>query len=264
MARHEFAITVGLTKLMNMLRRLRTNPHAPQATLPAGAIVHAVGDIHGRSDLLDDVFNRIDRDLQDFPDLQAVEVYLGDYVDRGPDSCGVIDRLIARSRDREIMPLRGNHDAFLEEMLEGSARLGQWQQLGGLETMLSYGVMMRAPSTRQGLERMHKEWCAAVPHDHREFFARLQTSYTIGGYFFVHAGVRPGVALDRQSEEDLMWIRDEFHRSKVNHGKIVVHGHSPVVAPEFCGNRINIDTCAYASGELTCLRLVGSSQEIVG
>ena len=253
-----------MAKLMKLLRGLRAGPSARQAALPDGVMVHAVGDIHGRSDLLDDVFLLIERDLEGFTGQRAIEIYLGDYVDRGPDSRGVIDRLIARTRGRDVILLRGNHDVFFEEMLASSSRLDHWVRLGGLETMLSYGVKLSGPSTPQGIARMHEQWCEVVPSSHRAFFAELQNSYTIGDYFFAHAGIRPGIALDRQSEEDLLWIREDFHRSKADHGKVIVHAHSPVAAPEFHGNRINIDTCAYASGKLTCLRLSGALQEIVG
>ncbi|NND49987.1 MAG: serine/threonine protein phosphatase [Rhizobiales bacterium] len=254
-----------MANLLSIFQRRRGNSAAAvQAALPAGTVVHAVGDVHGRSDLLDEVFSRIDRDRADYPDHKAIEIYLGDYVDRGPDSSGVVDRLIARSRDREVELLRGNHDAFFVEMLGDAKRLEHWEQLGGVQTMLSYGIKLRANLTPQGHERMHREWCTAVPQSHRAFFAGLRNSLTIGDYFFVHAGIRPGIALDRQSADDLLWIREEFHRSKSDHGKMVVHAHSPVEAPEFHGNRINIDTKAYASGVLTCLRLVGSAREIIG
>ena len=132
--------------------------------------MHAVGDIDGRSDLLDEVFSRIDRDRADFPGHKAIEIYLGDFVDRGPDSSGVVDRLIARSRDREVELLRGNHGALFDEMLGDAKRLEHWAQLGGVQTMLSYGIKLRANLTPQGLERMHREWCAAVPQSHCAFF----------------------------------------------------------------------------------------------
>jgi len=238
-------------------------PSSGRPAVPKATVVHAVGDIHGRSDLLDNVFARIDADRALFAGRRLIEVYLGDYVDRGPDSRGVIDRLIARAQEREVVLLRGNHDEVFEELLTNRARLEFWVQFGGLETMQSYGVRLRLPVTAANVLEMHAEWVRSFPSRHRQFFSQLTNCYSVGDYFFVHAGIRPGVPLERQSAEDMMWIREEFHRSGADHGKMVVHAHTPVKAPEFRKNRINIDTGAYLSGSLTCLRLFGTSQDVV-
>jgi serine/threonine protein phosphatase 1 len=232
--------------------------------LPDGVVVHAVGDVHGCSGLLDQVFGQIDRDRATLGAKCFIEVYLGDYVDRGPDTRGVIERLIARRETRDVKLLRGNHEAVMQAVWRGTDRLELWEQYGGIETMGSYGVAPRLPATLPNLMVMRRAWKAVFPAGHRRFLEGLQNSYSIGGYFFAHAGIRPGVALERQSEADLLWIRGEFLNSPADHGKVVVHGHTPVAEPELRANRINIDTGAFITGRLTCLRLNGASREIIG
>jgi serine/threonine protein phosphatase 1 len=221
--------------------------------LPDRVRIYAVGDVHGRADLLDQVFSRIDADLATYPDCRPLQVFLGDYIDRGPSSRTVIDRLISRSRTHEIVCLKGNHDNYILEFLHNPAVLLDWRQFGGLETLMSYGLKpsMRADPAEQ-LE-LANALAASLPKHHREFLHSLSPSFTCGDFFFVHAGVKPGVPLAQQREEDLLWIRDEFLLCEDDFGKVIIHGHTPVRELDIRPNRINIDTGAYATGLLTCL-----------
>ena len=246
-------------RLSTALGRVRRVP-----AVPDGTVIYAVGDVHGRLDLLEDLQLRIDRDRLEFAGEAAVEVYLGDYFDRGPDSCGVVDRLIARALEREVKLLRGNHEHVIRGLCDDPGDLDMWSTFGGLQTMQSYGVDLWLPADQANMMRMYRDWLDRLPPAHLAFLDELSNSWSIGDYFFAHAGVRPGVALDQQSEHDLLWIRQEFLRSRRDHGQVIVHGHTPVPVPEFKGNRINIDTGAHASGTLTCLRLHGTSQALVG
>jgi serine/threonine protein phosphatase 1 len=228
--------------------RSKTRPR-----VPPGTRIYAVGDIHGRVDLLNALLARIDKDLQDNPVAQSIHVFLGDYIDRGPRSREVLNRLIARTQTHKTICLKGNHEVFALEFLENAAILEDWRRWGGLETLMSYGVApsgMIGPEERERLAIALKE---AMPSEHTIFLSDLILSYTCGDFFFAHAGVRPRVKLEAQKEYDLIWIRDEFLNSESNFGKIVVHGHTPVREPDVRANRINIDTGAYVTGKLTCL-----------
>jgi serine/threonine protein phosphatase 1 len=233
------------------LIRGREKPVLPR--LPSGLRVYAVGDIHGRLDLLEQVLSRIDADLAHRPPVQALQVFLGDYIDRGPASREVVERLILRGRTHASVFLKGNHELFPAAFLRDPASLDEWRQLGGAETLASYGVRPPAEPDPQQAFAVAAAFHAALPRHHREFLDRLQPRFVCGDFFFVHAGVRPGVPLAEQAEEDLLWIRDEFLGSDEDFGKVVVHGHTPVLEPDVRDNRINIDTGAYATGRLTCL-----------
>jgi serine/threonine protein phosphatase 1 len=206
---------------------------------------------------------RIDDDLKARPTIDSVQVFLGDYIDRGPNSRQVIDLLIARGRRRNVLFLKGNHEACALQFLSDPTVLPAWQSIGGVHTLLSYGVM---PARSEDPESQHKVSTAlreAMPDSHRRFIGGLVLSFTCGDFFFVHAGVRPGVALQRQSQWDLLWIRDDFLLHEEDFGKVVVHGHTPVYEPDIQSNRINIDTGAYATGQLTCLVLEGTSMNFL-
>jgi serine/threonine protein phosphatase 1 len=229
----------------------------PKPKLPDGIRIYAVSDIHGCADLLKNVFTAIDHHLAHTEPMRALHVFLGDYIDRGPDSRQTIDLLIERSRRHESIFLKGNHEAFLLEVLEDASRLDAWREYGGLPTLMSYGL---APSMKPDPEEqieLVQALLHGMPDHHRDFFKSLRSSFTCGDFFFAHAGVRPGVPLRRQREEDLLWIRDEFLHSDEDFGKFVVHGHTPVPKAEFRPNRINIDTGAYATGILTLLTIQG-------
>jgi serine/threonine protein phosphatase 1 len=220
--------------------------------LPEPGRVYVVGDIHGRSDLLDRMIAEISRDLEADPIGDGLTVTLGDYIDRGPDSRGVLDRLARNPFPTDFVGLKGNHEALFETFLRDPSIGGDWRRLGGLETLHSYGVSVGSIMLGRNYEQAAEALRAAVPPAHREFLASLKLSLTLGRYFLCHAGVRPGVPLERQSEEHLLWIRDQFLMSKADFGKIVVHGHSPSEKPEVLPNRINVDTGAYMTGRLTC------------
>jgi serine/threonine protein phosphatase 1 len=214
--------------------------------------LYVIGDIHGRSDLLDRMVDEISRDLKDHPVGTALTVTLGDYVDRGFDSRGVLDRLARNPFPTPMVALKGNHEALLSAFLIDPAVAGNWRRLGGLETLQSYGVSVSALMVGRGYEEAAAGLRAALSSAHREFLGLLRTSLSVGRYFLCHAGVRPGVPLERQTEEDLLWIRGEFLSSHADFGKIVVHGHTPSEAPEVLPNRINVDTGAFITGRLTC------------
>jgi serine/threonine protein phosphatase 1 len=222
---------------------------------PDGIVIYAIGDIHGRADLLDALGARIDRDSETEQSKTNIEIYLGDYIDRGPDSSIVIDWLLKRQQDRNVMFLRGNHEYVLEEFLAQETDFKDWRRIGGLETLVSYGIDPVLFQDTYNDDEIRHEFAACLPSEHRQFLNGLATAIDIGAYFFVHAGVRPGIPLDEQAERDCLWIRDEFLEHEDYFGRIIVHGHSPVSTPEFLSNRINLDTAAYATGRLSCLKI---------
>lgn len=232
------------------------------ATLPAGQLVYAIGDIHGRADLLTELHRRILADAAERPAQRRSVVYLGDYVDRGPDSRAVIAALLEASLDGfESTHLLGNHEEFLLRFLEDESAADAWLLNGGDATLASYGVDpwmqqsgMQQPDGGAALE-MQRAFRRRLPARHLSFLRALSLCHRIGSYYFVHAGIRPGIALDEQRREDMLWIRDLFLDSKADHGAVVVHGHSIRRRPERRDNRIGVDTGAYASGTLTALVL---------
>jgi serine/threonine protein phosphatase 1 len=220
--------------------------------------LYAIGDIHGRLDLLDRLIDEIDRDAKEHG-ANSLTVTLGDYIDRGPDSRGVLDRLLSNPFPGDYVALKGNHEALLQAFLENPATGAQWRHLGGLETLRSFGILVGPLMRGQNYDQAAEQLRAALSPEHRKFLASLKTSLTVGRYFLCHAGIRPGVSLERQSEEDLLWIRDEFLNSTMDFGKIVVHGHTPTAKQQVLANRINLDTGAFASGRLTCAVLENES-----
>jgi serine/threonine protein phosphatase 1 len=219
--------------------------------------VYAIGDIHGRADLLVDAIARIDDDLARRPIPHAIEVYLGDYIDRGPDSKTVIDLLSIRLVKNNAVCLRGNHEALMEDFLRDPANRDPWLQLGGLQTLTSYGVSLQ-PGIDTETDTRDRFW-HAFPRAHEMFLQCLRYSFCCGDFLFVHAGIRPGIPIQQQNVHDLLWIRGEFLRSSQDHGKFVVHGHSPVPHPDIRRNRMNIDTGAWRTGTLTCVAIEGSA-----
>jgi serine/threonine protein phosphatase 1 len=214
-----------------------------------------VGDIHGCDDLLRQMAERIEADIEAASFDHAVTVFLGDYVDRGLGSMRVVDRLVRGEWPTSIIALVGNHEDLLLAFLEDAGVLEAWRSLGGLETVHSYGVDVGPAMAKRDFEAVQAAFAARFPERHRHFLEGLKTSTEIGDYFFCHAGVRPGVPLNRQDRNDLLTIRDAFLSSEAEHEKLVVHGHTPSIVPEIRPNRIGIDTAAYATGRLTCLVL---------
>jgi len=224
--------------------------------------VYAVGDVHGRLDLLDDLLARIEADAGD----AAYElILLGDLVDRGPDSAGVVERvrLLATDGTRPITVLAGNHEEIMLGALAGDPELIRlFCRVGGRETALSYGI---APAEYDALDYpgLAERLATLVPEAHRTFLAGLDDRIVRGDFAFVHAGVRPGVALAEQKVGDLRWIRNSFLDHGGSFGHVIVHGHTITDAPVFRPNRIGIDTGAFQSGILTALGLEGDRHWIV-
>lgn len=222
------------------------------AALPAGVRVYAVGDIHGRLDLLEQMQDMIVKDSATTSGERVI-VYLGDYVDRGPASKGVIDRLLMGAPDGfQVRFIRGNHDQSMLDFLEDPVLYRMWKNFGAQETLMSYGVRPPLLDDEDAFATARDKFERTLPESHLVFLNKLEYSTEIGDYFFTHAGVRPGLPLAMQAPEDLMWIREDFLTSNTNFGKVVVHGHTPTEAPVRRPNRIGVDTGAYATGHLTC------------
>ena len=231
---------------------------------PVAMVVYAIGDIHGRLDLLDRIQQRIADDAARRPAGRRQVVYLGDYVSRGPDSPGVVDRVREWLPDGfERITLKGNHEDLLMRFLDGEIDTGRhWLDYGGLEAMAAYGVAIADREARDDASviALGEDLAGRIPECHLEFFRALQISHSAGDYFFVHGGIKPGVPLPEQSARDCLWIRTTFLNSMADHGAMVVHGHSISEQPEIRHNRIGIDTGAYRSGVLTCLVLDGETR----
>jgi len=240
--------------------------HRPAiARVPEDHRVYAVGDIHGRLELLGRLQEKIAADAEASGASRFTVVYLGDYVDRGEDSRGVVARLALRPLDGfESVHLKGNHEDFMLRFLDDVEVGADWVFNGGDSTLASYGV--EAPGAWAGafaLENTREALLAALPEAHLSFLQDLKLSHVVGDYIFVHAGVRPGVPLDRQRAHDLMWIRREFLDFDGDFGKVVVHGHTPVKQVDSHLNRIGIDTGAAYGGPLTAVVLDGAERRFL-
>ncbi len=233
-----------------------------QRCVPPGTRLYAIGDIHGRADLLRRIHRLIYEDACHAQAGRKVVVYLGDYIDRGPDSRGVIDLLIHDPIPGcESVHLKGNHDDCLTRFLVDPKIARLWLSHGGDATLRSYGVAPPCfPWDFRDIRRAQQALRRALPAEHMAFFRGLRSAYTEGDYLFVHAGIRPGVPLALQTERDMLWIGEKFLDSHRDHGKIVVHGHSITAGPDVRQNRIGVDSGAYATGKLTCLILEGTER----
>ena len=203
------------------------------------------------------MFTVIDKDLATIGSRRAIHVFLGDYIDRGPESRQTIDLLIDRGRKHESVFLKGNHEAFLFDVLKNPSQLQHWKKFGGLQTLTSYGLRPSLNPDTEEQSALIEQLAQAIPPYQRRFFNNLKLRFVCGDFFFVHAGVKPGVPLAHQQEEDLLWIREEFLTSEEHFAKYIVHGHTPVPEPDIRFNRINIDTGAFATGNLTLLTIQG-------
>jgi len=236
-----------------MLKWLR---NSIRPSVPPGQRVYAVGDVHGRLDLLDKLLAMLEADNAGRLPAHTTLVFLGDLIDRGPDSRRVVERVRTGVGWARTVALMGNHEAVMLDVLDGQTdTLSQWLRFGGSETLESWGVTNQAMLTEimEGIR-------AAITPEERGWLGRMRTSLRIGDYYFVHAGVRPNVPLDRQNDEDRLWIRDEFLENRKHHGAIIVHGHSINRDVEQLPNRIGLDTGAYATGKLTAIGLEGQSR----
>jgi len=239
-------------------------PLSPPST--GGRLVYAVGDIHGYAGALKALLAEIAADAaRNRPTERPLLVFLGDYVDRGPDSRGAMDAVLAAeaSDDFEVIALKGNHEDALARFLVDPAYAPAWIGNWGEATLVSYGIAPPSAYDAAACEQAQAQFAGAFPQAHRALLARLRLAVTVGDYLFVHAGVRPGVALDAQDERDLIWIRYEFLMSDEAFGKVVVHGHTPSEQPELKANRINVDTGVYFTGVLTAVRLEGETQRFI-
>jgi len=230
----------------------------PPARVPDGMRVYCVGDVHGRLDLLTQVADWIAADLARAP-RPTVTVFCGDYIDRGPQSAGVIEKLSRGDFPTDIRALRGNHEEMLLTFLENADSMDAWRRYGGLETLHSYGVPVFNVMRGKGFDVAQAALREKLPASHLEFYRSTSFYAEAGDYYFCHAGVRPGVPLERQEPRDLLWIREEFIRYSGVYPKRIVHGHTPVAKPMVLPDRVNIDTGAYASGSLTCCALEGDT-----
>lgn len=250
-----------------MFRRLFSFSGATERppVIPPGRRVYAVGDIHGRLDLLDAALAGIVADDAGRAPAETTLIFLGDLVDRGPASAGVIERLrTLASYGGDVRFLLGNHEEVFLLALDGDVQAVRlFCRIGGHETLMSYGV---SDDAFEGLDypEVADRLQALVPPAHRDFLASFEALIEIGDYAFVHAGVRPGIPFAEQTPEDLRWIREPFldHRGMLE--KVVVHGHTISTEVEFRPNRIGIDTGAYRTGRLTALGLEGEDRWIVG
>ncbi len=240
-----------------MLRLRRSKAKSEKPRLPAGIRIYAISDIHGCADLLQQMFTVIDRDLATGTADRAIQVFLGDYIDRGPDSSRTIELLFERARKHESVFLKGNHESFLLDVLDDASQLQDWKQFGGLQTLVSYGLRPSLNPDAEEQAELVRQFAQVIPPHHLHFLKNLRPRFVCGDFFFVHAGVKPGIALAKQQEHDMLRIRDEFLESNRNFGKYIVHGHTPVQQPDLRPNRANIDTGAYATGNLTLLTIRG-------
>ncbi|MBK6293427.1 MAG: serine/threonine protein phosphatase [Rhodoferax sp.] len=266
---------------------------------PASTVLYAVGDIHGRLDLLEAMLGAIEAHARQRPGAQSQVIFLGDYLSRGQDSRGVVERILRwRATCPEhwrVISLKGNHEDLALRYLSGDLEAARhWFDYDGLDALRDYGVALptqcqpiATPQELGGLaqpvpvlmtpvakafddatlESLRHAFATALPATHLAFLESLSVSHRAGDYHFVHAGVRPGVALEAQTATDQMWIRSRFLASDVEHGALVVHGHTVAPQPQVRANRIGIDTGAYASGVLTCLVLEGAQRcflQVVG
>ena len=237
-------------------------PVSPQ--VPAGSRIYAIGDVHGRADLLERLRTVIVEDAKWHPIDRKVVVYLGDYVDRGPDSRGVVDMLARNDLPGfESVFLKGNHEDSLLQFLTDPGIAPAWMAYGGEATLYSYGV--RPPDARrvEDILAAQKAFTLALPPEHLAFLETLRLLHVEGDYAFVHAGFRANVPIEFQDPQDMMWIRNEFLDSAADFGKVAVHGHTITDRPEVRRNRIGIDTGAFATGTLTCLVLEGTERRFL-
>ena len=245
----------------------RPTPESPtRGWLPPGLRLYAVGDIHGRLDLLQTMIDCIRDDAADRPKgTRCRVVFLGDYVDRGARSREVIECLMSGPLpDFETTYLRGNHESTMLQFLDDLTAGPGWLTYGGINTLLSYGLCPPVDvPPRQRLAAVQQQLRTVLPPSHLAFLRGLSPWAAVGTYLFVHAGIRPGVPLDRQREEDMVWIRHEFLSSQADHGVVVVHGHTIAMEADSLPNRIGIDTGAYATGRLTAVVLEGASRRFI-
>ena len=246
-----------------ILRRLRKRSEDERRySVPDGLRVYAIGDVHGCLDELERVLEKIDNDLAG-RDVRSHMVFLGDLVDRGPNSAGVIERVLHQALPtHDASVLMGNHEEIMLKCYDGDTEsYAHWLQFGGLETIESYGITRRDLFDRSyDLARAMR---AMIPSTHIDFIRSFKDHVTIGDYLFVHAGIRPGRSLNEQTTRDLRWIRSGFLESKEDHGFMVVHGHTIIQTAERHRNRIAVDTGCYLTGRLSAVAIEGNHVDVL-
>jgi serine/threonine protein phosphatase 1 len=249
---------------MGVLNFLKREQAAPVFSLPPLTRIYAIGDVHGCLTQLRDMIEKIERDVRQSPIEQVFLVILGDLIDRGPDSAGVVEYLLnVRARFSNIVFLVGNHEEMFLRALAGDGKaMREWLAYGGDACAESYGIDPADLLAMSG-RRAAQELCERVPQAHRDFLASFQDSFKCGDYLFVHAGIRPGVSLRNQKIRDLRWIRDDFTRNPTPLPCRVVHGHSISNEAEEHPYRIGVDTGAYASGTLTAVQIEGAEVKFI-
>lgn len=246
--------------MLSRLRQLFRGPApAPAAAVPEGQRVYAIGDIHGRADLLAVMIDAIEADDAARGHADTTVILLGDLIDRGPDSAGVIRLAREWQQRRPVRILAGNHEEMLLDALQKEEVLRHFLRFGGRETLLSYPIDPEA-YTRAELHEVMAMAHAAIPAEDLDFIRGFEDWIELGDYLFVHAGIRPGVPLADQKPSDLRWIREPFLDHAQPFGRVVVHGHTITPAVDVRTNRIGIDTGAYRSGRLTALGLEGTER----
>jgi serine/threonine protein phosphatase 1 len=247
--------------MLNFFSRGRRSASESDPSVPAGYRVYAIGDVHGRLDLLDELLNRVEADGQQRPPAKTILIFLGDLIDRGPSSAEVIERL-RNYHPRGVRPvfLIGNHEEVLLRLLRGEGQfIADWLRFGGAECARSYGidtVAIKSMAPSRAVQVLRDK----IPDAHKAFLESFVDTFQVGDYLFVHAGIRPGVELAEQSQTDLRWIRSPFLECESEHGFVVVHGHTIGEEVQVRANRIGLDTGAYRSGVLTALGLQGTDQ----
>jgi len=246
-----------LNTLKNLFRAPQPERALPQ--IPEGQRVYAIGDIHGRLDLLVTLAEAIEADNASRGRADSTVILLGDLVDRGPDSAGVITAARMWASQRKLRCITGNHEEMFLEAFESPEVLRHFLRYGGKETLLSYPVDPVAYLSAE-LHDLQLMMAEAVPHEDIDFLRNFEDMIVIGDYVFVHAGIAPNVPLDDQQDVQLRWIREPFLSNKDDHGFVVVHGHTITDEPDIRFNRIGIDTGAYESGRMTALGLEGTER----
>jgi serine/threonine protein phosphatase 1 len=239
------------------------DPEPQVYALPPGERVYAIGDVHGRRDCLDTLIGMIDADDAARGRADTKLVFLGDLIDRGADSRGVVERAMHIAQSPKTVLLMGNHEEILIRAWEGDRKAaGLFHRVGGRETLLSYGVT-EAEYDSCDLDSLAELIGKHIPADHIAFMRRFIDQWQCGDFLFVHAGIRPGLPLEEQRPSDMRWIRREFLDDPRDHGVMVVHGHSITEDVDERVNRIGIDTGAFASGKLTALGIEGAEKWIL-
>lgn len=253
--------------MINFLRKFSGRPSQPlrapgAASTPSGSRVYAVGDIHGRLDLFREMIRAIEQDDAVRGAADTTIVLLGDLIDRGPDSAGVVALARTWAEQRNIKLIMGNHEEMFLDSFSKQGILRSFMRFGGRVTMLSYGIPQVALSEADS-EELQRLMAEAVPQEDRDFLAGFEKMVRVGDYVFVHAGVRPEMPLDKQTSQDCRWIREPFLSHEGDFGGVIVHGHTVTDLPEVLPNRIGIDTGAFMSGNLTALGLEGTQRWLI-